>query len=119
MLRELGLGPGGARRRVDPDPLHWREIDHEPAVADCVTSDAVAAGAHCHQQLPLAGEANRGDDVGDSRAAGDAGGAAVDRSVPDRARVVARVGGQDHRAANAGAQALDVDRRCLRLSASG
>jgi hypothetical protein len=44
-----GLGPGSARRPVDPDPLHWREVDHEPAVTDRVTSDAVAAGAHSHQ----------------------------------------------------------------------
>jgi hypothetical protein len=80
-----------------------------------VTADAVAAGAHRHQQVALAGEANRGDDIGDSRAAGDAGRAAVDRSVPDRARsVVARVSGKDHRAPKAGAQALDVDRLCLR-----
>ncbi len=110
-----GLSARGARRRIDPDPLHRREVDHEAAFAERVTADAVAAGAHRHRQVSLAGEANRGDDIGHSRAAGDAGGAAVDRSVPDRARcIVARVGGQDHRAANAGAQALDSNRRLLR-----
>ena len=44
-----GLGPGGARRRVDPDPLHRRKVDHEAAVAERMTTDAVAAGAHRHK----------------------------------------------------------------------
>ena len=114
-----GLGPGGARRRVDPDPLHRRKVDHEAAVAERMTTDAVAAGAHRHKQVTLAREANRRDDVGDSGAASDEGGAAVDRTVPDRARgVVAFVVGIDHRAADRVAQTLEVGgrrRQCCRL----
>ena len=113
--QHAGLRPGRTRHRIDPDPLHRREVDHEAAFAERVTADAVAAGAHRYQQVSPAGEVNRGDDIGDSRAASDAGGAAVDRSVPDRTRgVVARVGGKDHRAAEAGAQVLDFDGRRLR-----
>jgi hypothetical protein len=109
------LAIGRHQGRIDSDAPHRREADHEAAFAERVTADAVAAGARRYKQVSLAGEANRGDDIGDSPAAGDVGGPAVDRSVPDRARgVVDRVGGQDHRAANAGAQALDFDRRRLR-----
>ena len=64
-----------------------------------MAADAVAAGAHRDEQIALAGEADRGGDVGDAGAAGDAGWAAVDRAVPDRAGlVVAFVFGADHRA---------------------
>jgi hypothetical protein len=64
-----------------------------------VAADTVAAGAHANQQITLACEADRRDDVGDAGAADDAGWSAVDRSVPDRAGlVVAFVFGTDHRA---------------------
>jgi hypothetical protein len=105
-----GLGPGGARRRVDPYPLHVREVDHESAVAERVTPDAVAAGADRHRQLALAREANGRDDVGDPAAERDAGGMAVDRSVPDRASgVVARVARQHHLAAERVCKSLEPD----------
>ena len=107
-----GLSARGARCRVDPDPLHRREIDHEAAVAERMTADAVAAGAHRHKEATLAREANRRDDVRDSGAASDAGGAAVDRTVPDRARrVVAFVVGTEHSAAERAAQKLEVGAR--------
>jgi hypothetical protein len=94
-----GLGARGERRRIDSDSLHRREVDHEPAVAERVAADAVATGAHANQQITLAGEADRGDDVGDAGAPGDARWAAVDRAVPDRAGlVIALVVGTDHQA---------------------
>ena len=46
--QHAGLSARGARRRVDPDPLHRREIDHEATVAERMTADTVAAGAHRH-----------------------------------------------------------------------
>ena len=50
----------------------------------------------------LAGEVDRGDDVGDVGAAGDEGRVAVDHRVVDRAGgVVGRVAGLDERAAHA------------------
>ena len=89
----------GARRRVDSDSLHRREVDHEAAVAQRLTADAVATRAHRYEQISLACEVDRRDDVGDAGAAGDPGWAAVDRAVPDRAGlVVAFVLGADHRA---------------------
>ena len=92
-----GLGPCRAGHRIDPDPLHRREVDHEAAVAERVAADAVTARSHRHLESALAGEADRGDDVGDSGAARDAGRAAVDRAVPDPARgVVALVARADH-----------------------
>jgi hypothetical protein len=92
-----GLGPRGTGRRIDSDPLHRREVDDEPAVADRVSADTVAAGADADEQGPLTGEADRRDDVGDAGAAGDAGGAPVDGAVPDRAcGVVAVVAGTEH-----------------------
>ena len=94
-----GLSARGARRRIDSDSLHRREVDYEPAVTDRVAADAVAAGAHANQQIALAGEADRGSDVGDAGAADDPGWAAVDRAVPDRSGfVVAFIFGADHRA---------------------
>ena len=115
-----GLGARGARRRIDSDSLHRREVDHEPAVTERVAADAVAAGAHRHLEIALAREANRRDDVGDSGAACDAGRAAVDRAVPDRARgVVALVVGQDQGSADGVAQALQVGGRCLGLARLG
>ena len=64
-----------------------------------MSADAVATGAHGNRQSALTGEPDRGDDVGDAGAAGDAGWAAVDGAVPDRAGfVVVFVIGADHRA---------------------
>src|SRR4029077_2312506 len=99
-----GPSAGGTRRRIDSSSLHRREVDHEPAVTERVAADAVATGAHANQEITLACEVDRGDDVGDACAAGDAGWAAVDRAVPDRAGlVVAFVFGADHRAGDGGA----------------
>ncbi len=69
-----GLGARGARRGVDSDPLHRREVDHEAAVADGVTADVVAAAADGDEQVMLAREADRGEDVGDAGAAGEQAG---------------------------------------------
>ena len=50
--------PRGARRRIDPDRLHQREVDHQPAVADGVTGDGVPAAAHRDEQVALPREAD-------------------------------------------------------------
>jgi hypothetical protein len=95
------LRAGNSAVRIDPDALHQRQIDHEPAVTERVAADAVAAGAHRDKQIVLAGEVERGDDVGDAGTAGDPAGSSVDSAVPDRAGlVVAFVVGSDHRAVN-------------------
>ena len=113
-----GLSARGARRRIDSDSLHRREVDHEPAVTERVAADAVATGAHADQQIALAGEADRGDDVGDTGAAGDAGRMAVNRAVPDPAgSVVAGAGGHQQLSAERSAELVERGRlqeRCLR-----
>ena len=64
--------------------------------------DAVAAAADGDGEVLLAREARRPHDVGDAGTAGDQGRAAVDRAVPDRARlVVVRVARTDELAAQA------------------
>jgi hypothetical protein len=74
-----------------------------------VAADAVAARAHRDEQVALAGETDRSDDVGDAGAACDAGRAAVDRTVPDRAGlVVAFVFAADHRPVDRVPQSLVV-----------
>ncbi len=43
--QDAGLGADRARRRIDADPLHRREVDDQPAVADGRAGDVVAAAA--------------------------------------------------------------------------
>src|SRR5262245_66487417 len=94
----------GAGRRIDPDSLHPREVDDEPSVTERVARDSVAARAHTDQQITLACEADRGDNVRHAGAAGNASWTAVDRAVPDRASlVVPLVFGADHGAPEGGA----------------
>ena len=107
---------------VDSDTLHRREVDHEPAVTERVAADAVAAGAYGDQQIALAGEADRRDDVGDAGAAGDAGRTAVNRAIPDPAgSVVAGARRQQQLSAERSAELVERDRlpgRCLCSHAS-
>jgi hypothetical protein len=85
-----------SRRRIDPQALHRREIDHEPAVTHRGAGDVVAAGSHGHEQIALACETDSGPDVGGAGAARDEPGTTIDRTVPDRAGgVVLRVAGTD------------------------
>ena len=79
------LGAHRARCRVDSDALHRRKVDHEPAIADRMSADSVATGAHRDDQIALARVANGRDHVGDAGAACDPGRPAVDRAVPDPA----------------------------------
>ena len=85
-----------------------REVDDEAAVADGVAGDVVAAAADRHEQLVLAGEGDRGDDVGAPGAAGDQGRAAIDHGIEDLAGgVVVRVAGAQQLAAQARPERLD------------
>ena len=114
--------PGGAGHRVDADPVHRREIDDQPVVDSAQPRAVVAAAADGHEDVVVAGEVDRGDDVGDVRALGDEGRVLVDHRVVDRAGlVVAGIAGLDEIAAHGGGQSLDgcfvegrgdLDRRC-------
>ena len=82
--------------RVDVGAAHPGEVDHDPVVAGREPGDAVAAAAHRDQELLLAGEAERLDDVVDATGPHDERGAPVGHPVPDRAsRVVPGVVRED------------------------
>jgi len=64
-----------------------REIaDHQPAVADRVARDIVAAAAHRHQQAVISGKIHGGNHISGSGAAGNNGGPVADHRVVDLAR---------------------------------
>ncbi len=89
--------PGGARLGVDVDAADRCEVDHDPVVAGGEAGDAVAAAADGDDELLLAGEAERSDDVVSAGRLHDQRRPPVDRAVPDRARrVVAGVVRADH-----------------------
>ena len=98
--------PAAAGRRprlwIDRDAAHQPQVDDEPALADAVAGDAVAATANGDGQIPLAGERDRGDDVVDIERPDDQLRTPVDHPVEREARgVVARVLRVDHGAAMA------------------
>jgi hypothetical protein len=115
--RAVELAPQHAARRarrarlgVDRDGLHQRQVDHHAAVAHAMPSDRVAAAADRDDQVAFAREADRLDDVVGARAAGDERREAVDRAVPDAARlVVALLPSPHERSAKAPAQLVDLD----------
>ena len=57
-----GLGPRGAGRRVDVDPVHLPEVEDDTAVAAAVAGETVATAPHRQFDARLAGKA---DDAGD------------------------------------------------------
>src|SRR5689334_7469742 len=67
----IEVGPEHARLRaddtgdrVDADALHARQIDHQTAVAYRLAGDAVTAAFYRDEQIMLARELHRRDDVG-------------------------------------------------------
>src|SRR5918994_6038817 len=106
--QDPGLGSHGSRFGVHANPLHLPKIDDHPAVAHAQPRVAVAAASHRGELLLIAGEANRGDHVGDACALGNQGRAAVDRAVPDHPlAVVRRVARANQRPAKRRPEVLD------------
>jgi hypothetical protein len=68
---------------IEPDRLHQRQVDHQPAVAHRQPGDGVAAAPHGDLEIVIPGEADRRHDVVGAGAAGDEARAAVDGAVPD------------------------------------
>ncbi len=102
------LDAGGARRGVDADAFHRRQVQDQAVVAGAQAGAAVPAAPDGEEEAPLAGEIDGGDHVRDVRGADDEGGAAVDHPVIDLAgRVVTRVAGAGQFAAQGGAKALN------------
>ncbi len=93
-----GLGPHGATGRIDPDALHEREIEHQPAVAHGVAGDVVTAPADGDEQVVGAREPHGLEHVAGAGAARDQSRLAVDRTVPNApGGVVARIAGLQER----------------------
>src|SRR5438876_2459450 len=87
---------------IDLDGPHAREIDDNAAVARREAGDALAPAANRNDEIVLAGEADRRDDVHDTSAPRDERGMAVGHRVPDDAAgVVLAIAGLDQLAAKA------------------
>jgi hypothetical protein len=76
------------RRRVDADTAHLRQVDHEATVVDRVAGDVVATRSHGEEQVLVAGEVDRVDDIRRPSALHDQRRSTVDESIPDRTSVV-------------------------------
>ena len=74
--------------RVDIDPAHRRQVDHETAIARGETGDVVRASTYCDNEIVGAREAEALKDVRHAAAAGDGSRPPVDHAVPDAARFV-------------------------------
>src|SRR4051812_29315362 len=85
------LDPHRARGRIDAHALHWREVDHQPVVADTETGAVVPAATDGNEEVALAREGDGGNHVRDARAARDEAGLTVDHRVVDRAGGVVAV----------------------------
>jgi hypothetical protein len=83
--RDPGLGGSPPAGRIDPDALHWRGVDDDPAVGGGKPSDAVGAAADRHLESFAAGELHRPNDVGGASAADDQRRPPVVRGIPHRA----------------------------------
>ena len=106
--RGAGLCDDALGIRVDPDPLHRRQVDDDPAVGGGEPRQAVSPAPHRDLEVLAAREVDGGDHVRDAGAADDQRRTLVDHPVPDRAcRVVARVRHGDDLAPDALAQLLD------------
>ena len=94
--------------RIHPDAVHPREVDDQTVVDGAQPRSAVPTAAHRQRQLLLAGEVDRGDDIGHVDAAGDQRRAPVDHAVVDLARllVAGSVAGANQIAAHSRAEVL-------------
>ena len=94
---EAGLRPRGPLGRVDVQPAHGPEVEHEPAVGDAVARVAVAAAPDRQLQVVLAGERDGHRDVGGAGGTDDERGAAIERRVLQApGRLVLGAGRGDH-----------------------
>ena len=79
--RDAPLRPDRGSARIDVDPLHQREVDHQPTVGDRPAGDIMAAAAHRDLQSLAPAEVDRVHDVRRVHAARDHGRMPVDQPV--------------------------------------
>ena len=100
--------PNGSRHRIDPDPVHVREVDHHPAVTDGVARDVVSRPPHGEEEVVFARETHGGHHVSGTRRTDDDARPAVDHRVVDGPRlVVSLVARPDHPTADRVLEAAD------------
>jgi hypothetical protein len=74
--------------RVDVDPSHLRQVDHEATVVDGIAGHVVSTAPDRKEKVVLAREVHRVDDVCGTAALRDDRRPAVDQAVPDQPRVL-------------------------------
>jgi hypothetical protein len=98
---------------------HQGLVDEETAVAYRITGDVVAGATHGNEQLLVARELDRVDDVGGTQAANHEAQTPVDHAVPDRAgSFVTVLSGQRDGAAHLAAQGRQVSCGIFSVDAS-
>jgi hypothetical protein len=86
--------PHRARRGIDANALHTREIDDQTIIARAKTTAIVAATTHGDEHVVIAGEMDCGDDVGDIGAPHDQARMPVNHAIIDLAgRLIASIVG--------------------------
>ena len=70
-LGTTGSNPHGLVDRINPDPVHQGEIDHQPIVATPQPRSIVGAAAYRREKLVLPAKADRRDHIGNIGAARD------------------------------------------------
>ena len=86
--RGAALDADGALRGIDMDGAHPRKVDDDAIVAKGTAADVVTSASDGGEQAVLAREVDGGDDVGESRAAGDERRPFVHARVPYATRSV-------------------------------
>ena len=84
---------------IDPNASERREIDDEAAVTGTETRYVMPAAANCYEQIVVAREPQRLQDVRNTRALHDDRGPCIDEPVPDTARLIVLAGALDEHTA--------------------
>ena len=84
---------------IDADASERREVDDQAAVTGTEPRDVVAAAANRQEQIVVAREPQRLQDVRNARALHDNRGPLIDEPVPDAARLLVLAGALDEHAA--------------------
>src|SRR5512134_2971510 len=107
--RRPRLHPSRAILCVDVNPLHARQVDDHPALAEGPTADVVAAAANGNQKVVLARKVHGIDHVGYARAASNDPRVLVYGGVPDPpSLVISRIARKDYFPSESRPKGLDT-----------